>query len=315
MANLKLSLAITRQSAHPADHRRARQNRRHRFHPDRARSGGNVLAAITLRRVRRFRNVDVGADDDPRAAATNGSSAYRYSRRGASTIPAFSVRKDAKIDSPADLKGKRIGVPEYIQTSALWTRGVLEDEFGVAAKDMIFFMERLPARSHAGAIGFKPPPGVTINQIPSDKSIGSMVVSGELDGCMSYIPQAVRPRSIAAPPISTTIPTSSRCLPIPPPKVCAITAKPASFRSITAWWSNARCSSRTLGGDQHPQSVQRGQRHRRRRAARACCLSFRNRPGAAGISQGAGDADHHARNQRQSHRRSKRRQNIQTSRA
>ena len=96
------------------------------------------------------------------------------------------VRKDAKIDSPAALKGKRIGVPEYVQTSALWTRGVLENEFGVAPKDMTFFMERVPARSHAGAIGFKAPPGVTINQIPPEKSIGSMMLSGELDACMSY---------------------------------------------------------------------------------------------------------------------------------
>jgi 4,5-dihydroxyphthalate decarboxylase len=94
------------------------------------------------------------------------------------------VRKDAKIDKPADLKGKRIGVPEYIQTSALWTRGVLESEFGVATKDMNYFMERLPNRSHAGAIGFTLPPWV--NRIPPDKSIGSMLVSGELDACMSY---------------------------------------------------------------------------------------------------------------------------------
>ncbi len=96
------------------------------------------------------------------------------------------VRKDAKIDKPADLKGKRIGVPEYIQTSALWTRGILENEFGVAPKDMTFFMERLPARSHAGAIGFQTPPGVTINRIPPEKSIGSMLTSGEIDACMSY---------------------------------------------------------------------------------------------------------------------------------
>lgn len=96
------------------------------------------------------------------------------------------VRKDAKIDTPADLKGKRIGVPEYVQTSALWTRGVLESEFGIAPKDMNFFMERVPARSHAGAIGFTAPQGVTINQIPPEKSIGSMMLSGELDACMSY---------------------------------------------------------------------------------------------------------------------------------
>jgi 4,5-dihydroxyphthalate decarboxylase len=96
------------------------------------------------------------------------------------------VRRDAKIADPADLRGKRVGVPEYVQTSALWTRGILENEFGIAPKDMTFFMERLPARSHAGAIGFAAPPGVTINQIPPDKSIGSMMLAGDLDACMSY---------------------------------------------------------------------------------------------------------------------------------
>jgi 4,5-dihydroxyphthalate decarboxylase len=94
------------------------------------------------------------------------------------------VRKDAKIEKPADLNGKRIGVPEYIQTSALWTRGVLENEFGVATKDMTYFMERLPKRSHAGAIGFELPSWV--ERIPPEKSIGSMMVSGEIDACMSY---------------------------------------------------------------------------------------------------------------------------------
>ena len=99
------------------------------------------------------------------------------------------VRKDAGIASPADLKGKRVGVPEYVQTSALWTRGVLESEFGVTPKDMTFFMERVPARSHAGAMGFKTPAGVTINQIPPEKSIASMLIAGELDACMSYNPK------------------------------------------------------------------------------------------------------------------------------
>ncbi len=96
------------------------------------------------------------------------------------------VRKDAAIASPAALKGKRVGLPEYVQTSALWTRGVLESEFGIAPADMTFFMERVPARSHAGAVGFKAPPGVTIKQIPPEQSIGSMMLAGELDACMSY---------------------------------------------------------------------------------------------------------------------------------
>ena len=97
------------------------------------------------------------------------------------------VRRDAGIDKPADLKGRRVGVPEYQQTAALWTRGVLQHEFGVAASDMEFWMERVPTHSHAGAVAFKPPPGVTIHQIPAEKSIGSMMLSGELEAVIHYI--------------------------------------------------------------------------------------------------------------------------------
>lgn len=97
------------------------------------------------------------------------------------------VRKDSGIEHPADLKGRRVGVPEYQQTAALWTRGVLEHEFGVAPRDMQFWMERDPSHSHRGAIGFTPPPGVTIHQIPPEKNIGSMMLSGELEAVIHYI--------------------------------------------------------------------------------------------------------------------------------
>jgi 4,5-dihydroxyphthalate decarboxylase len=97
------------------------------------------------------------------------------------------VRRAAGIDKPADLKGKRVGVPEYQQTAALWGRGVLQHEFGVQTKDMEFWMERTPEMSHGGATGFKPPPGVTVHQIPADKSIGSMMLNGELDAVLHYL--------------------------------------------------------------------------------------------------------------------------------
>ncbi len=97
------------------------------------------------------------------------------------------VRRDAGIETPADLKGKRVGVPEYQQTAALWTRGVLEHEFGVHPHDMLFWMERVPSHSHRGAVGFTTPPGVTINQIPIEKSLGSMMLSGELQAVIHYI--------------------------------------------------------------------------------------------------------------------------------
>ena len=97
------------------------------------------------------------------------------------------VRRDSGIETPADLKGRRIGVPEYQQTAALWSRGVLQHEFGVSPGDMQFWMERAPAHSHAGATGFRPPPGVVIHQVPPEKSIGSMMISGELEASLYYI--------------------------------------------------------------------------------------------------------------------------------
>jgi 4,5-dihydroxyphthalate decarboxylase len=97
------------------------------------------------------------------------------------------VRKSAGIATPADLKGKRVGVPEYQQTAALWARGVLQHEFGVCPQDMEFWMERTPQMSHGGATGFTPPPGVIVNQIPAGKSIGSMMLAGELDAVLHYL--------------------------------------------------------------------------------------------------------------------------------
>ncbi len=98
------------------------------------------------------------------------------------------VRRDAGIRSPADLKGKRVGVPEYQQTAALWSRGILQHEHGVRPQDMEFWMERVPERSHAGATGFKAPPGVTIHQIPPEENIGSMMVSGKLHATLMAFP-------------------------------------------------------------------------------------------------------------------------------
>jgi 4,5-dihydroxyphthalate decarboxylase len=98
------------------------------------------------------------------------------------------VRTDSGIAAPADLRGKRIGVPEYQQTWAIWSRGVLQHEFGVHAREIEWFMERNPDKSHGGATGFAPPEGVRVNQIPPTTDMGEMLLRGELDGALHYLP-------------------------------------------------------------------------------------------------------------------------------
>jgi 4,5-dihydroxyphthalate decarboxylase len=97
------------------------------------------------------------------------------------------VRKDSGIKAPADLKGKRAGVPEYQQTAAIWTRGVLQHEFGVQARDMTWFMERNDDKSHGHSSGFKAPPGVSITPVPLNTNLGDMLLKGEIDAIIHYI--------------------------------------------------------------------------------------------------------------------------------
>jgi len=93
----------------------------------------------------------------------------------------LSVHVDAGVKEPSDLIGKRIGVAEYQQTAALWTRGILEHDFGVSQYKLHWYMERSEEMSHGGSTGFKPPPGISFQRIPPDNSLASMLLSHELD--------------------------------------------------------------------------------------------------------------------------------------
>ena len=97
------------------------------------------------------------------------------------------IRKDSGIRTPQGMRGKRVGVPEFQQTAAVWSRGILKHEFGVDQTEMEYFMERLPDTSHGGATGFKIPEGVKLNQIPVEKNIGQMLLDDELDATLLYL--------------------------------------------------------------------------------------------------------------------------------
>lgn len=97
------------------------------------------------------------------------------------------VRKDRGIDKPSDLIGKKLGVPEYQQTAALWTRGFLQHEYDVHPRNIEFWMERNDDHSQGAAMGFKPPADVRLNFIPNDTNMGQMLLDGKLDGALRYL--------------------------------------------------------------------------------------------------------------------------------
>jgi 4,5-dihydroxyphthalate decarboxylase len=96
----------------------------------------------------------------------------------------INIRKSSGIRQghPEDLKGKRVGIGDYQQSLGLWTRGILQMEWGLKPEDMVWYQERGQHFSHTGAsleAGLKMPSSVKLNFAKTD--FGKMYQNGELD--------------------------------------------------------------------------------------------------------------------------------------
>jgi 4,5-dihydroxyphthalate decarboxylase len=95
------------------------------------------------------------------------------------------IRTDRGIDAPADLKGKRIGVPQYEMAAAVWIRGFLKEDYGVAATDIAWHRGGLEISGRRSPFSLTPPPGLSIQAIPEGATLSKMLVEGELDGIIT----------------------------------------------------------------------------------------------------------------------------------
>jgi 4,5-dihydroxyphthalate decarboxylase len=91
------------------------------------------------------------------------------------------VRKGSGIEKPEDLKGKRVGVPEYQITAAVWSRGFLSDEYGIKAEDMHWFQGGMDDPGRKDKWPNDLPAGFPITHLEGDKTINGMLHEGELD--------------------------------------------------------------------------------------------------------------------------------------
>jgi 4,5-dihydroxyphthalate decarboxylase len=90
------------------------------------------------------------------------------------------------------MRGKRIGVPDYDMTAALWFRVTLKDLYGIEARDNTWFNGRTRELSHGGALGLDKagPVGVAHHWLTADQTLDVMLDSGEIDACTAIRPQS-----------------------------------------------------------------------------------------------------------------------------
>ena len=95
------------------------------------------------------------------------------------------INADSGIKGPQDFKGKKIGVPEYSITAAVWIRGFLSDECGVRAQDVQWLVGGQEEAGRKERVRLNLPPEIKVSLIPEDKTLNGMLESGEIDGLIS----------------------------------------------------------------------------------------------------------------------------------
>ena len=100
------------------------------------------------------------------------------------------VRRGAGIVSPKDLKGKRVGTTQYGATAVVMIKGMLQDESGVAARDLHWVIGGLTTPAEKPLVPLNLPAGISLELAGSDQTLEGMIETGELDALFSiYIPR------------------------------------------------------------------------------------------------------------------------------
>ena len=90
------------------------------------------------------------------------------------------VRTD-RIKSPADLKGRRIGVPEYQLTANIWVRMFLEEDYGIRPSDVTWIRGGYEQAGRIEKINLNLPADVVVENAGPDDTISALLGSGGIE--------------------------------------------------------------------------------------------------------------------------------------
>ena len=99
------------------------------------------------------------------------------------------VQPGGKVGTLADLRGARIGLPEWAQTAAIYTRGHIEHELGIPLASIEWIQAGVNEPGRAEKVALRLPEGLHLRPEPT-RSLNEMLVAGELDAAMSARPPA-----------------------------------------------------------------------------------------------------------------------------
>ncbi|NUB45641.1 PhnD/SsuA/transferrin family substrate-binding protein [Fertoebacter nigrum] len=108
---------------------------------------------------------------------------------------AIYVREGSGIDSPEDLRGRRVGVPEYQMTAALWARGLLQDDHGISAGDIAWTTGGLEQAGRHEKAPLRLPETIRVTSCGPSETLTGLAQQGQIDAIIS----ARAPSSVGQP--------------------------------------------------------------------------------------------------------------------
>ncbi len=97
------------------------------------------------------------------------------------------VLSDSAVKKPEDLAGRKVGLPEWAQTAAIYTRGLLMHEYGVPLRDIDWSQAGVAQPGRTEKVALKLPDGVRYTPVP-DSCLNDMLLGGEVDAIMTAHP-------------------------------------------------------------------------------------------------------------------------------
>jgi 4,5-dihydroxyphthalate decarboxylase len=92
----------------------------------------------------------------------------------------FYVNKKSGIKTVQDLKGKRIGSPEWAHSAAVYMRGWMHNDQGVKLSDVHWYQAGANSPGRVEKVELNLPAGTQLTRV-SDKSLSELLASGEID--------------------------------------------------------------------------------------------------------------------------------------
>ena len=101
---------------------------------------------------------------------------------------AIYVRTKRGIETPKDLEGRLVGVPEYQMTMALWVRGILGDEYGVDFRKIRYRTGGANKPGRKERLALELPEDMDVALIPEGSTLNELLLAGELDAVIAPTP-------------------------------------------------------------------------------------------------------------------------------